>query len=90
MMMMMPRKTMAHIKTDPAAPATDAAPRASATNFCSKTSKAPFHIKTDPATLAKDATRTLTHEFFDEKAIKFHSLKLSIHSKIRNAWKHLF
>ena len=28
MMMMMPRKTMAHIKTDPAAPATDAAQRA--------------------------------------------------------------
>ena len=28
MMMMMPRKTMAHIKTDPAAPSTDAAQRA--------------------------------------------------------------
>ena len=28
MMMMMPRKTMAHIKTDPAAPATEAAQRA--------------------------------------------------------------
>ena len=43
MMMMMPRKTMAHIKTDPAAPATDAAPRASAKNFVQK----PLKLITD-------------------------------------------
>ena len=45
MMMMMPRKTMAHIKTDPAAPATDAAPRASATNFVQKPLKLLFTSK---------------------------------------------
>ena len=41
MMMMMPRKTMAHIKTDPAAPATDAAQRA---KFVKKVHKPPLGV----------------------------------------------
>ena len=41
MMMMMPRKTMAHIKTDPAAPATEAAQRA---KFVKKVHKPPFGV----------------------------------------------
>ena len=41
MMMMMPRKTMAHIKTDPAAPATEAAQRA---KFVKKVHKPPLGV----------------------------------------------
>ena len=65
MMMMMPRKTMAHIKTDPAAPATDAAPRASASNFVQKPLKLLFTSKPTQPHWPR------MHEFFDEKPIKF-------------------